>query len=253
MKITLPIYNSYSEEKVERGTETDFKQLDFSTDCVWMGMHKKDTKSIAEIYDMEEKEVIRRINHSLGVLNTILPCIQVTETEKMLDIGCGPGKILMALEKFGLIKSVIATDAVFYQLKKLRDNIQKHCKCDLSGYVNLLADNLPFKKGSFDVIFALNVLEHLYPYESISLLREIRRLLNREKGRVYIETPNGLRVSKKLKRKEDGSINIPEFEGNWQHLNEMSLGYLIKIMVKAGLGCKIHSHSGVLVVEGKVV
>ncbi len=111
---------------------------------------------------------------------------KVKEGERILDFGCGRGEILLkAADKkaqaFGVDYS---SAAVLLTKKTLEMNKVK-------GQAILLKKlPLPFKDNFFNVVFLLDVVEHLYPYQVEELLFQIKRVLKPE-GRLVIHTsPN---------------------------------------------------------------
>src|SRR3990167_11456802 len=69
----------------------------------------------------------------------------------MLDVGCGTGKNLELLSSYGTAWGVdISSDALLYCRKRGLKRIKK---------ANVTA--LPFKDNSFDIITALDILEHV--------------------------------------------------------------------------------------------
>ena len=83
----------------------------------------------------------------------------------ILDIGCGTGANLELLEKFGEVEGVdISEEALAF--------------CRERGFANVrhgAAEQLPFQDAAFDVVTALDVIEHLD--DDVSSLREMRRVL----------------------------------------------------------------------------
>lgn len=70
---------------------------------------------------------------------------------KILNIGCGTGGIIGLLEEFGEVKNI--------DVSKTAVDIAKR-----NGYKNVFiydGKNIPFKKHYFDIIIALDVLEHI--------------------------------------------------------------------------------------------
>ena len=53
-----------------------------------------------------------------------------------------------------------------------------------------LRNRLPFADGSAALIFCSHTLEHLYPYEAIAALKEIRRVLDPKDGVARIAVPS---------------------------------------------------------------
>jgi SAM-dependent methyltransferase len=97
------------------------------------------------------------------------------QNPKILDVGCGTGANLEMLEKFGEAEGVDVSDEAleFCRAK----NLKAH-----KG----LAEKLPFADESFNLVTALDVIEHLD--DDVAGLREMRRVLQRD-GRVLIFVP----------------------------------------------------------------
>lgn len=97
------------------------------------------------------------------------------QNPKILDVGCGTGANLEMLRKFGAAEGVDVSDEAleFCQAKNLKAR---------KG----LAENLPFENESFDLVTALDVVEHLD--DDVAGLKEMRRVL-RADGRVLIFVP----------------------------------------------------------------
>jgi SAM-dependent methyltransferase len=95
---------------------------------------------------------------------------------QILDIGCGTGANLEMLSEFGEAQGVdVSAEALAF--------------CDARG-LHLVrqgeAEHLPYDDGSFDLVTALDVVEHLD--DDLGGLREMRRVL-RDDGRALIFVP----------------------------------------------------------------
>ena len=97
------------------------------------------------------------------------------QSPKILDVGCGTGGNLEMLEKFGVAEGVDVSDEAleFCQSKGL--TVHKG-----------LAERLPFADESFDVVTALDVVEHLD--DDVSGLKEMHRVL-KTGGKTLIFVP----------------------------------------------------------------
>lgn len=83
---------------------------------------------------------------------------------KILDVGCGTGANLEMLEKFGRAEGVDVSDEAL-----------EFCRAKGLKAHKGLAEKLPFADESFDLVTALDVVEHLD--DDVAGLREMRRVL----------------------------------------------------------------------------
>lgn len=95
---------------------------------------------------------------------------------KILDAGCGTGLMLQELAPFGTVEGVdISDEALQFCRKRGLDNVRH---ADVT--------HMPFPDEQFDVVTALDVLEHLD--DDTAALREFRRVL-KPGGRVFVFAP----------------------------------------------------------------
>jgi len=104
-------------------------------------------------------------------------CRRVTDRPpRILDVGCGTGANLLMLSQFGEAEGVdISEDALAF--------------CRERGLANVklgAAEKLPYDDGTFDLVTALDVVEHLD--DDLGGLSEMRRVL-RPGGRVLLFVP----------------------------------------------------------------
>ena len=94
---------------------------------------------------------------------------------RILDVGCGTGANLEMLAQFGESEGV-----------DVSDDALEFCKAKGLKAHKGLAEKLPFEDESFDVVTALDVVEHLD--DDISGLKEMNRVLKKD-GRTLIFVP----------------------------------------------------------------
>ena len=100
----------------------------------------------------------------LSILNRYLG-VGATNGRQILDVGCGTGTMLTHLARFGDARGVdMDLEAVGYCHDRGLQQVTQ------SG-----ADSLPFEKDRFDVVTALDVVEHID--DDLGALREIKRVL----------------------------------------------------------------------------
>lgn len=107
-------------------------------------------------------------------LRIIIPH-QKAEKPKILDVGCGTGANLEMLAQFGASEGVDVSDDALEFCRKKGLKVHKG-----------LAESLPFEDESFDVVTALDVVEHLD--DDVSGLKEMHRVL-KTGGKTLIFVP----------------------------------------------------------------
>ena len=95
---------------------------------------------------------------------------------RILDVGCGTGANLEMLSRFGEAEGVdVSADALAFCHARGIERVRQGA-----------AEKLPFEDGSFDLVTALDVVEHLD--DDAAGLREMRRVL-RPEGRALLFVP----------------------------------------------------------------
>lgn len=92
--------------------------------------------------------------------------VKPKKNAKILNVGCGTGGTLSTIEKYGKIQNVDVSDEAIKFMEK-------------SGYkVDKVKDHkLPYKDGSYDLVVAFDVLEHIEHHEEA--LAEWTRVLKK--------------------------------------------------------------------------
>ena len=129
----------------------------------------------AEVFKNEE-------NHwwFIGTRNIIFTQIDKyigkTNNLKILDIGCGTGIVIKRMEKYG---KVVGID--------MSDESLGFCKVrGIKSVIKADATNLPFDDNTFDLITALDVIEHIKNEDLV--ISEISRVL-KNNGKVIATVP----------------------------------------------------------------
>jgi len=95
---------------------------------------------------------------------------------RILDVGCGTGGNLSVLSQFGNAEGVdVSTDALDFCRQRGLENVKLGA-----------AEKLPYEDSRFDLVTALDVVEHLD--DDVAGLREFRRVL-KPGGRILLFVP----------------------------------------------------------------
>jgi SAM-dependent methyltransferase len=98
------------------------------------------------------------------------------ERPRILDVGCGTGANLLLLAKYGDAEGVdVSADALAFCHERGLDKVKQG-----------IAEELPYEDGTFDLVTALDVVEHMD--DDLAGLKEMFRVL-RPGGRVLIFVP----------------------------------------------------------------
>jgi 2-polyprenyl-3-methyl-5-hydroxy-6-metoxy-1,4-benzoquinol methylase len=115
----------------------------------------------------------------------ILPILPADRLANILDIGCGYGRYLMALDLagYGNVHGIdVSEEQIAYAQERLG---LRNCAC---------ADALEFlggQSGTYDAILLLDVMEHLDVAYAIELCRAVQRALTPD-GVFIVQVPNAL-------------------------------------------------------------
>ncbi|MBA4320657.1 MAG: hypothetical protein C0412_19870 [Flavobacterium sp.] len=158
-------------------------------------MKKVDSKIYDRSYFLNAVEGYQNFDDFLSNINPKfkkgLKMAKLKKGERILDVGCGRGEmvffanLLYGCEGVGIDYAKDAIEICDESKKRL--NLQNN---EFVRFLQVDSDRLPFEDKSFDVIFFMDVWEHIYPEQIDQLLKEFRRLL-RDNGRLIVHTsPN---------------------------------------------------------------
>ncbi len=210
-----------------RDVEFRFKKIDFSKcqNCGTVFVRPQPTpKQLAPYYD---KEYYNKPSILLTIVQSLRPrFFGGLKQGKLLDVGCGSGHFLKAMQKNGWhCTGTEVSDSSKPFLEKLRQQ-----KIDIR-YGKLL--DISFPSESFDLVTFWHVVEHL-PNPSDEI-RYVRRLLKKN-GRLFVAVPN------------IDSVSFALFGCNWfhldapRHLNHFSPKTLSLLLEKNGFSVKRVMH-----------
>jgi len=182
----------YSKKDIEilikrKGLRNAFKEIYLQ---IRKNQNQISSRDVAYIYDsdyinlLDQHKIVKKVNgYSLNYFNIFVYEILKNKKAKILDVGCGPGNLCLALaskgcKTYGIDFNKIAIDTAKRRIGKMKN-------------VFFSTNNFSSIKESFDYILFIDVVEHLSKKELVIFLKKAYSLLNKN-GKVIIHTPNGL-------------------------------------------------------------
>ena len=182
-------------------------------------------------------------------LQQALDSADVQKGMRTLDIGCGRGEIISHCAMKGAF--AYGLDYARTPVELAQDCVKTVLGSDHSNKTGLSqadATRLPFKSNSFDRIFMLDFVEHLYPDDLLHAMNEVYRVLKPE-GKIVIHTqPNRwyfeygyyiYRLISKLKNGKSLPKNPRTEYAKKMHVNEQSILDLYILLGRTGFKKRI--------------
>lgn len=129
---------------------------------------------------------LKKESHS-AVIRDIIKNLEPIEKSKVLEIGCGSGRIMkLILERKKTIDLFVGIDFSMSALKRARHSFLKNEDVNL---VCADAIHLPFKNYVFGNVYSNSFLEHLLAEDVFEVVKEATRILNNN-GTIVCYGPN---------------------------------------------------------------
>jgi len=156
---------------------------------------------------------------------------------RVLDVGCGRGRVLAALRALG-VELVTGLDDFGDETHAAADPRVDLARIGAAAVAHdLTRIPWPLAGGAFDLVVCFNTLEHL-AHGPRPVLAEVRRVLA-PGGLVVLGEPNAVCLYKRL-RVLAGRTNYPRFDAWWDqvpwrgHVREAAPGELRRALERAG-------------------
>lgn len=118
------------------------------------------------------------------------------EGQRIVDLGCGWGTISFALAETA--REVVGVDFAEAAIRICRARLKREPMVGLR-FTRADARDTGLPGGQWDLVVAADLVEHLYPEDTLAVYREARRLL-RPGGRLVVWTPNPEHLLERLRR-----------------------------------------------------
>lgn len=162
----------------------------------------------------------------------------VVSSDRVLDAGGGRGEICFIASKLGARSEIIdiSKDAI----EIVKASIKKFCKKTDGKIECRLMDvqKLKYPDETFDKIFFLETIEHLFPKEAEKTMKELLRVL-KPKGKLIISTSPNKTLMDILIRFSRILLNKSNWKSRRFHVNEQSYNSLKSFLDKFNIRYKI--------------
>lgn len=115
---------------------------------------------------------------------------------RVIDLGCGWGTISFALARTA--GAVVGVDFASASLRLCHTRLEREPLPNLR-FVQADARRTGLRHGEWDLVVAADLIEHLYPDDTLAVYREVRHLLQ-PGGRFVIWTPSPTHLLERLRR-----------------------------------------------------
>ena len=140
-------------------------------------------KIIGERFDTLADSFPAHIDKEDARVKKIIETAGDVSGKKILEVGCGKGRVARVFKSLGAdIYGIDISDKLLEEAKKI----------DSKRFIKADAYNMPFPDDSFDVIYLLEVIEHLPDIER--MFQEASRVLSK-KGKLIIVDRNILSLN----------------------------------------------------------
>jgi 2-polyprenyl-3-methyl-5-hydroxy-6-metoxy-1,4-benzoquinol methylase len=150
---------------------------------------------------------------------------------RVLDLGCSPGHLSMALVKAGFEVQGIDLNPIW--LSKYAPGWSERLRIT---HVNIEQEPFPFPDDAFELVIFTEVVEHVAITDPCVILREILRVL-RPGGRMLLSTPNVANLSNVVALIQGENVFWPPeiFYGSVdRHNREFTPAELLQLVERAG-------------------
>ncbi|HSM59242.1 MAG TPA: methyltransferase domain-containing protein [Longimicrobiales bacterium] len=154
----------------------------------------------------------------------VLELYRPSPDERVVDLGCGWGTFSFALAD--IAREVVGVDFSAKSIQLCERRLEREPRGNLR-FLCADAGETGLPGGAWDLVVAADLFEHLYPDDSMRVVKEAFRLL-RPGGRLSVWTPHRGHVLEVLKNR--GILLEPDVS----HVDYKSVGRLTGMMLDAG-------------------
>jgi ubiquinone/menaquinone biosynthesis C-methylase UbiE len=175
--------------------------------------------------------------------------------DRVLDVGCGLGRMAMPLTTYLRDGSYEGFDIVAESINWCKKNISSkypsfqfqlsdiyNKQYNPAGRYKALEYQFPYEDASFDFVFLTSVFTHMFPLDVEHYMNEIRRVLKKQ-GRSFITyfllNEESLRLISDGQSREDFKHNLGQFRTADNNIPEHCIAYDEAFIIKLYNNCRL--------------
>ena len=151
-----------------------------------------DPDSDVQLHDREEERVERRIGLGEQRMDAVLRALREAGAARVLDLGCGDGRLLQAMLKEGSFERIVGVDVSYAVLERASRRLRlQEMSPKQRERVELIQSSLTYKDRrlqGYDAAAVVEVIEHVDPSRLDAFERALFRVAR--PGTVVLTTPN---------------------------------------------------------------
>ena len=126
-----------------------------------------DPDSAVQLHDQEEEQAERRIGLAEQRTQAVMDALKEAGAARVLDLGCGDGRLLQALLRDGSFQRIVGVDVSYAALERASKRLRLHeMSPKQRERIELVQSSLTYKDRSlqgYDAAAVVEVIEHLDP------------------------------------------------------------------------------------------
>jgi 3' terminal RNA ribose 2'-O-methyltransferase Hen1 len=151
-----------------------------------------DPDSAVRAHDQEEEQVERGIGLREQRMQAVVGALKDAGATRVLDLGCGDGRLLQALLRDGSFERIVGVDVSYAVLERAARRLRLHeMSPKQRGRVDLVQSSLTYRDRGlqgYDAAAVVEVIEHLNPSRLDAFERALLGVAH--PGTVMVTTPN---------------------------------------------------------------
>jgi len=187
-----------------------------------------DPDEIAETHALEEDVVEQRLNLSEQRIGTVIATLKATGAQRVLDLGCGGGRLLRALLAESCFQEIVGLDVSFRAIEMASERLRlERLPAKQRARIKLLHGSLQYRDKrlqGYDAAAVVEVIEHLEP----SRLRAFEKVLfSCAKPRSAVLTTPNVEYNIKFAGLPAGKLRHKDHRFEWTRAEFQSWGQRI--------------------------